>query len=221
MTPEEFAETAIKGALILNPLTAPLVLGGGGLGKLVGLGGKKQEPPKPKGQQTGQPGSDPNAPPSPPPEWVRQLPPGGYADADTNYGSQHQSLPPGAPDMDALIPGLLSQWEEANRRRDAESRKFYPERTRIDLEAWKQREAIARENALERMREKTKRDKELKVIDAWTAVTQSEIQRETALGLGMMNLSATLGMPNPNVLAANANAIAAGVKGFTGAQPVF
>jgi hypothetical protein len=37
----------------------------------------------------------------------------------------------------------------------------------------------------------------------------------------MMNLSATLGMPNPNVLAANANAIAAGVKGFTGAQPVF
>jgi hypothetical protein len=123
--------------------------------------------------------------------------------------------------MDALIPGLLSQWEEANRRRDAESRKFYPERTRIDLEAWKQREAIARENALERMREKTKRDKELKVIDAWTAVTQSEIQRETALGLGMMNLSATLGMPNPNVLAANANAIAAGVKGFTGAQPVF
>jgi len=220
MTPEEFLGNALKGALIVNPITAPLVISSE-LGKLVGLGGKKQEPPKAKSQQTGQPESDPNAPPPPLPEWAEQLPPEGYADPNTNYDPRQQPLPPGAPDVGALLPGLLSQWEEANRRREAEARKFYPERTQIDLEAWKQREAIARENSLERMREKTKRDKELKVIDAWTAVTQSEIQRETAMGLGMMNLSATLGMPNPNVLAANANAIAAGVKGFTGAQPVF
>ena len=72
------------------------------------------------------------------------------------------------------------------------------------------------------MREKTKRDKELKVIDALTTVTQSEIQRDTAMGLGMMNLSATLGMPNPNVLNASANAIAAGAKGFSaGPSKVF
>ena len=220
MTPQQFAEAALKAVLSGNPLTAPLVLSGE-LGKLVGLGGEKQEPPKPKSQKTGQPESDPNAPPPPLPDWAEQLPPGGYADPNTNYDPRQQPLPPGAPDMGSLLPGLLSQWEEANRRREAEARKFYPERTQIDLEAWKQREAIARENSLERMREKTKRDKELKVIDAWTAVTQSEIQRETALGVGMMNLSATLGMPNPNVLAASSSAIAAGSKGFTGAQPVF
>jgi len=74
MTPEEFLGNALKGALIVNPITAPLVISSE-LGKLVGLGGKKQEPPKAKSQQTGQPESDPNAPPPPLPEWAEQLPP--------------------------------------------------------------------------------------------------------------------------------------------------
>lgn len=210
MNGQSFLDTVIQAPLLLNPVTAPIVLGGAALKQLTeGSKDKKQETATPSSQQQTPSG---------------QTPPGGqggYGDPGTNYDPRQQPLPPGAPDLSVLLPAVLTQLAEENRRREEAAREFYPERTQIDLEAWKQREAIARQNSLERMREKTKRDKELKVIDAWTSVTQAEIQRDTAMGLGMMNLSATLGMPNPNVLSASANAMAAGTKGYTGAQPVF
>ena len=207
MTPQELLENALEGSLLLNPITAPLVI----LGQL----GKDRKTPAEKTTETTRVEA-PTAPVAP-----TAPRPGGYLDPDFDYTPNTLPLPTGGVDLNTLLPSLIESQGRSFERREEAAREFYPERTEIDLEAWKAREAIARQNALERMREKTKRDKELKVIDAWTAVTKSEIERDTAMGLGMMNLSATLGMPNPNVLAANANAIAAGVKGFTGAQPVF
>lgn len=210
MTPQELLEGALRGALLTNPLTSPFVL----FGEL-GKGGttpaaKKQEPPKAETPQT------PEAPEAP------GQGSGGYADPGTDYTPEQLPLPTGGVDLNTLLPYIIESQGKSFERREEAARKFYPERTEIDLEAWKAREAIARQNALERMREKTKRDKELKVIDAWTAVTQSEIQRDTAMGLGMMNLSATLGMPNPNILSASANALSAGAQGFSGgAKQVF
>jgi len=205
MTPQELLENALKGPLLFNPYTAPLVI----LRELDKArktpAANKPEPPK-----------TPEAPKAP------RSGPGGYIDPKTDYTPRQFPLPPGGVDLNTLFPYLIESQAKSFERREEAAREFYPERTEIDLEAWKAREAIARQNALERMREKTKRDKELKVIDAWTAVTQSEIQRDTAMGLGMMNLSATLGMPNPNVLNASANAIAAGAKGFSaGPKKVF
>jgi hypothetical protein len=202
MTPQELLERVLKAPLLSNPLTAPLVL----FGELGGDGttpaAKKPELPK-ASEASGQG-------------------PGGYADPGTDYTPERLPLPTGGVDLNTLLPYIIESQGKSFERREEAARKFYPERTEIDLEAWKAREAIGRQNALERMREKTKRDKELKVIDAWTAVTQSEIQRDTAMGLGMMNLSATLGMPNPNILSASANALSAGAQGFSGgAKQVF
>ena len=208
MTPQELLENALEGSLLLNPITAPLVI----LGEL----GKDRKTPAEKTTETTRAGA-PTAPVAP--TAPRQ---GGFLDPDFDYTPEQFPLPPGGVDLNTLFPSLIESQAKSFERREEAAREFYPERTQIDLDAWKQREAIARQNALERMREKTKRDKELKVIDAWTTVTQSEIQRDTAMGLGMMNLSATLGMPNPNVLNASANAIAAGAKGFSaGPSKVF
>ena len=205
MTPQELLENALEGSLLVNPITAPLVI----LGQL----GKDRKTPAANKPETPKTPEAPEAPRSGP---------GGYIDPNTDYTPEQFPLPPGGVDLNTLLPYLIESQAKSFERREEAAREFYPERTEIDLEAWKAREAIARQNALERMREKTKRDKELKVIDAWTAVTQSEIQRDTAMGLGMMNLSATLGMPNPNVLNASANAIAAGAKGFSaGPSKVF
>jgi hypothetical protein len=208
MTPQELLENALEGSLLLNPITAPLVI----LGQL----GKDRKTPAEKTTETTRVEA-PTAPVAP-----TAPRPGGYLDPDFDYTPNTLPLPTGGVDLNTLLPSLIESQGRSFERREEAAREFYPERTEIDLEAWKAREAIARQNALERMREKTKRDKELKVIDAWTAVTQSEIQRDTAMGLGMMNLSATLGMPNPNVLNASANAIAAGAKGFSaGPSKVF
>jgi len=208
MTPQELLENALEGSLLLNPITAPLVI----LGQL----GKDRKTPAEKTTETTRVEA-PTAPVAP-----TAPRPGGYLDPDFDYTPNTLPLPTGGVDLNTLLPSLIESQGRSFERREEAAREFYPERTEIDLEAWKAREAIARQNALERMREKTKRDKELKVIDAWTTVTQSEIQRDTAMGLGMMNLSATLGMPNPNVLNASANAIAAGAKGFSaGPSKVF
>jgi len=208
MTPQELLENALEGSLLLNPITAPLVI----LGQL----GKDRKTPAEKTTETTRVEA-PTAPVAP-----TAPRPGGYLDPDFDYTPNTLPLPTGGVDLNTLLPSLIESQGRSFERREEAAHEFYPERTEIDLEAWKAREAIARQNALERMREKTKRDKELKVIDAWTAVTQSEIQRDTAMGLGMMNLSATLGMPNPNVLNASANAIAAGAKGFSaGPSKVF
>ena len=205
MTPQELLENALEGSLLVNPITAPLVI----LGQL----GKDRKTPAANKPETPKTPEAPEAPRSGP---------GGYIDPNTDYTPERLPLPTGGVDLNTLLPYLIETQGKSYERREEAAREFYPERTEIDLEAWKAREAIARQNALERMREKTKRDKELKVIDAWTTVTQSEIQRDTAMGLGMMNLSATLGMPNPNVLNASANAIAAGAKGFSaGPSKVF
>jgi hypothetical protein len=209
MTPQELLEGALRGALLTNPITAPLVffekLGGGATTPAA----KKPEPPKAEVPQT------PEAPEAP------GQTPGGYADPGTDYTPEQLPLPTGGVDLNTLLPYIIKSQGESYERREEAARKFYPERTEIDLEAWKAREAIARQNALERMREKTKRDKELKVIDAWTTVTQAEIQRETAMGLGMMNLSATLGMPNPNVMSAAAPFVQAGAAAFKQPGAVF
>ena len=212
MTPQELLENTLKGSLLLNPITGPLVLLGE-LGKGNAPAAKKPEQPKAETLETPETPEAPEAP---------GQGPGGYGDPNTNYTPERLPLPTGGVDLNTLLPYLIETQNKSFERREEAAREFYPERTEIDLDAWKAREELRRQNALERMREKTKRDKELKVIDAWTAVTQSEIQRDTAMGLGMMNLSATLGMPNPNVLNASANAIAAGAKGFSaGPSKVF
>lgn len=112
-----------------------------------------------------------------------------------------------------LINKNTQQEAEANRR-------FYPQRDAIDFADFQRREAIARANTLERQRERTSRETELATISAWQKITEASINRDTQLAYGMMNLSATLGMPNPNVLTALSPVTQQAIAAFKPGTPV-
>ena len=68
---------------------------------------------------------------------------------------------------------------------------------------------------MEQTRELTRRQIESDTIKAWQGITQAEINRDTAMGLGMMEIAYKSSMPNPNTLTAAANFAAQGRAGFT------
>jgi hypothetical protein len=68
---------------------------------------------------------------------------------------------------------------------------------------------------MEQTRELTRRQIESDTIKAWQGITQAEINRDTAMGLGMMQIAYQSSMPNPNTLTAAANFAAQGRAGFT------
>jgi hypothetical protein len=199
----EFLESVLAG----NPLTAPLVLAS----KLGGLGGKsdkkdaKPEAPKPPSTPVGggRPAEEGAGTPDLPTQ--QPIPPGGASGA---------SLP-------AILETLIKlQTQEAQATRAAQieearrAREFYPEKAQIDIETYRQQAQVAEQSALERMRAKTARDIELQTIDAWQKITQAQINKDAMIGLGMMNLAYTAGMPNPNVLQAGASFASQGRAGF-------
>ena len=75
--------------------------------------------------------------------------------------------------------------------------------------------AAYQRGAMEQTRELTRRQIESDTIKAWQGITQAEINRDTAMGLGMMQIAYQSGMPNPNTLSAAANFAAQGRAGFT------
>ena len=141
-------------------------------------------------------------------------------DAGTPNLPTQQGLPQGAPDL-SNFGALVKEIFDRQAAEAEAARKFYPERAEIDLDVWKRTEELRRRNVLERMEEKTRRDVELKTIDAWRGVTEAGINRDAYLAQGMMQLSATLGMPNPNVMQANAGIIQQGIGAFRPGTPVF
>lgn len=124
-----------------------------------------------------------------------------------------QPVPPGGvsgADLTAFLEKLIAlQAAEA-----AAARKFYPEKSQIDLETYRQQAQIAEQAGLEKMRQKTARDIELQTISAWQNIAQAQINRDAAMGLGMMQLAYTSGMPNPNILQAGASLAGQGRSSF-------
>jgi len=184
MDPKEFLENQ----LLLNPLLAPIGIAvkvAGALGQ--GEAAKKaQQSTQAKPEK---PSTQPDLPTQQP------IPPGGASTED----------------LAAIIRAALeAQGAEARAARQAQleeaeaARKFYPQRAEIDVDVYRRQAEIAQASALERMREKTARDVELQTISAWQGVTQAQIQRDTAMGLGMMNLAYAAGVPNPNILTGGA-----------------
>ena len=103
---------------------------------------------------------------------------------------------------------------------DADYWTKFKELNGIDFADFERREAIARANTLERQRERTSRETELATISAWQKITEANINRDTQLAYGMMNLSATLGMPNPNVLTALSPVTQQAIAAFKPGTPV-
>lgn len=118
----------------------------------------------------------------------------------------------------------LSQQELDYRRQLSErvlDPKFYRDRSQVDLEVWQKQAAQAQQAAMEQTKELTQRTLEKETINAWSAITQKQIDRDTQLAVGMMNLSATLGMPNPNVLQGMAASSRTGAAGFSAVKPLY
>jgi hypothetical protein len=164
------------------------------------------------------PGSvDPNtgAPPPFVPPVNNPYPPGG----GNTYPPQPTPTPAGNQDF-GQIQELIKELTKIPQQEAEANRRFYPQRTAIDFADFQKREEIARANALERAREKTYRDTELGTIAAWQGITQKVIERDQNLALGMLNLSATLGMPNPNVLSALSPVTQQAIAAFRPGTPV-
>lgn len=195
--------------LSTNPLTAlPYLM----------YKGMKGAAPKPKPPSAppapSRPGADGLPPPPPDPGWFE-------GEQGGAVGLPPQLPTPGGNAQVGGLGGVLERIIQQQEKEAEAARKFYPERSKIDFEYWKQREQIALQNALSRMEEKTYRDTELQTIQAWQGITQAQIQKDTALALGMMNLSATMGMPNPNVLTALAGPTQQAIAAYGSVKPVF
>jgi hypothetical protein len=78
--------------------------------------------------------------------------------------------------------------------------RLYAERAAIDQANWERSQELNRIAGMEQTRELTRRKIEGDVIGAWRGITEAQINRDATLGLGMMQLAYTAGMPNPNVL---------------------
>ena len=125
----------------------------------------------------------------------------------------------GSPLADQLA--VLKYATEWSKRQSEESRKFYPKKLEYDYQYYKKQADIAGSQAFRLSQEKTFRDTERDTILAWQKITEATINRDTQLAYGMMNLSATLGMPNPNVLTALAPYSQQATAAFRPGVPVF
>ena len=195
-----------------------ILYGLGGLGLTAGagyIGSKLGSPPPGLSLPAGSVNPNTGAsPPSGSPD-NNTYPPGGQAPYDS------PPIPPPTGNQDfGQLEALIRLAEESKRRGAKESREFYPQRTAIDFADFERREAIARANTLERQRERTSRETELATINAWQKITEANINRDTQLAYGMMNLSATLGMPNPNVLTALSPVTQQAIAAFKPGTPV-
>lgn len=186
------AKDLLELAIASNPLAYGVLKGYQALSK------KEAAPAAPGSSQVGQQGAvTSNAAP----------------DAGTPDLPAKQELPTGSVSGGGLT-SLLGALIEAQKEEARQAREYYPEKAAIDLETYKQQLQLAEAAGLEKMREKTSRDIELQTIAAWQGVTQAQIQRDAAMGLGMMNLAYQSGMPNSALLQSAAALATAGGQGF-------
>lgn len=92
--------------------------------------------------------------------------------------------------------------------------RLYAERSAIDQANWERSQELNRIAGMEQTRELTRRKIEGDVIGAWRGITEAQINRDATLGLGMMQLAYTAGMPNPNVLQGGAALVGQGRSSF-------
>ena len=82
---------------------------------------------------------------------------------------------------------------------------LYSQRAAIDQANWERKQELSRIAGVEQTRELTRRKIEGDVIGAWKGITEAQINADARIGLGLMNLAYTSGMPNPNILQSGAS----------------
>lgn len=206
---QAFLDAIISTNPLLGPIKTAFDVG-------VGVNKKYQESQaKPQGQTRAQssPSAASEGPPPPPPEgWEAGIP---------NLPVQ-QDMPQGSANaggLAAVLQEYLRQQAEATKR--TLDPKWRRETSQIDVDVYGQQTEIAKQAAMEKMREKTARDIELQNIQSWQAITQSQINRDTELARSMMNVAYIAGTPNANVLSALAGPTQAAIGAYQPGKPVF
>ena len=200
-----------KGAAVGVPTVAglavlPSVLKG--LAPLYGLGGKEGD--KQSGGQSGGQGGDTTVSP--------------YQAATLGLVKEQLALErQRAASADAAQQATIgAQSDQAKLLADYLTKSLDPELFRQRQEAQTQAKiAEARvfgEGAMDRTREVTRREVEKQTISAWQGITQAEINRDTAMGLGMMSLAYGTALPNPKVMQQAASMVQQGGAGFKAPQ---
>lgn len=120
---------------------------------------------------------------------------------------------------DAQAAALLAQLKGANELQTKIALanldpRLYAERAAVDQANWERSQELNRIAGMEQTRELTRRKIEGDVIGAWRGITEAQINRDATLGLGMMQLAYTAGMPNPNVLQGGAALAGQGRSSF-------
>ena len=200
-----------KGAAVGVPAVAglavlPSVLKG--LAPLYGLGGKEGD--KQSGGQSGGQGGDTTVSP--------------YQAATLGLVKEQLALErQRAASADAAQQATIgAQSDQAKLLADYLTKSLDPELFRQRQEAQTQAKiAEARvfgEGAMDRTREVTRREVEKQTISAWQGITQAEINRDAAMGLGMMSLAYGTALPNPKVMQQAASMVQQGGAGFKAPQ---
>lgn len=163
----------------------------------------------------GQPEADPTA--TPPPSTASTPVPGAPGTpAQAATVDQNAALL-------ALLEKLAAQSAEMSQTEQADRAKLYEklidpglyaERAAIDLANYERQAELARQAGMEQTRELSRRKIESDTIAAWQGITQAQINANAQIGLGMMNLAYSAGVPNPNVLQAGASLAGQGRSGF-------
>jgi len=91
---------------------------------------------------------------------------------------------------------------------------LYAQRAAVDQANYERMQELGRIAGMEQTRELTRRKIEGDTISAWRGITEAQIDANAKLGLGMMNLAYTAGMPNPNVLQGGASLAGQGRSSF-------
>lgn len=133
------------------------------------------------------------------------------------YAMEQIRLQTGA--SDAQAAALLEQLKSSNELQAKIALanldpRLYAERAAIDQANWERSQELNRIAGMEQTRELTRRKIEGDVIGAWRGITEAQINRDATLGLGMMQLAYTAGMPNPNVLQGGAALAGQGRSSF-------
>lgn len=213
MAPVNPGQAFLDAIISTNPLLGPIKTA---FDVGIGVNKKYQESQaKPQSQTRTQP--SPSAanegPPPPPPEgWEAGVP---------NLPVQ-QGMPQGSANVGGLA-AVLQEYlrQQAEATKQTLDPKWRRETSQIDVDVYGQQTEIAKQAAMEKMREKTARDIELQNIQSWQAITQSQINRDTELARSMMNVAYIAGTPNANVLSALAGPTQAAIGAYQPGKPVF
>lgn len=198
-----------------NPLLAPFVLAD----ELIRSGKEAKASKQPK--QGGKPyqvgdyisGSEESTPPPPPPGSF-----GGESRPPSNEGVE---IPGGAADIGGLA-GVIREALQGNRdlQKQLADPEYLKKLQQMRIQEFLATEQAVAQTALEKSREKTYRDTQLGVLQAWNDVTRAQINKEAELAKSLATTAYLAHTPNQGVLAALSANLQSATSAYTPSRSV-